>query len=131
MADTLIKGTTLIESVNKVEIRATEDSQTSDFILSDLTTDGTWRSLDLSAIVPQGTEWVIMNIFVKDDVITSVVSFNGNDSGGENKLDVGVHVANEENHEQVWVKIASSRKLFYNASNTTWTDINFKIAGYL
>ena len=43
------------------------DPATVDFGLGDLTTDGTWRDLDLSSIVPDGTTAVAIFIHINDD----------------------------------------------------------------
>ncbi len=131
MADTLIAGTTLVENIKKVEVKSTIESNTFDFLTVDFTTDGTFKSLDISNIVPEGTEWVIIEGIVKDDVANSKVEFNGTGIATVNKFAIETQVANVTNRGNGWVKISSNRLLYYKADNLTFTDLNIKIIGYL
>jgi len=131
MADTLITGNTLVESKIKLDIKSTQDSADYDFILSDLTTDGAWRSLDISNIVPNNTEWIILNVNLKDDAPSSSIQFNGIGITNRNRLTIQSQVANVSTEDQGWVKIGSSRLLYYIADSLTFTNINIKITGYV
>lgn len=131
MAETLITGNTLVESKIKLDIKSTQDSADYDFILSDLTTDGAWRSLDISNIVPNNTEWIILNVNLKDDAPSSSIQFNGTGLTNRNRLSIQSQVANVSKEAQGWVKIGSSRLLYYIADSLTFTNINIKITGYV
>ena len=131
MAETLITGNTLVESKIKLDIKSTQDSADYDFTLSDLTTDGAWRSLDISNIVPNNTEWIILNVNLKDDAPSSSIQLNGTGLTNRNRLSIQSQVANVSKEAQGWVKIGSSRLLYYLADSLTFTNINIKITGYV
>ena len=132
MADTLITGTSLVETKTRLDVKPTDTSSEFDFTLTDLTTDGTWRSLDISGIVPEGTQWIILRVWVKDDAADSAIHLNGDgQENGANTVLANTQVANITKAPQHWVKIAPGRLLYYKADNLTWTEIQLKVQGWL
>ncbi len=131
MADTLITGTTLIETKVKVDIKPTEDGASFDFTEADMTTDGTFRSLDISSIVPSGTEWIIVTVNADDNLVDQTLNLNGTGTSNFNRLTLSTQVANQNIAKHGWIKINPQRLLYYQASSTTWTNINIKIVGYV
>lgn len=131
MADQLITGTTLVETVKKVEIKPAGFSQPS-FDETDLTIDTAWHSLDFSAIVPNGTEWLLIKLFMKASATTGYILLGENSSVGI--IEGIIQVANQAVAYQKWVKLDSSGKLAYNVfsgGGITWADLNFTVIGYL
>lgn len=102
-----------------------------DFDLGDITTDWTWRELDLSGIVPAGVKAVSVIIGVNDDAADSIVHFgkNGN-NGGTNETRVMTMVANVTRHVDAIIAVDGDRKIEYKATNTTWTVIELTVKGW-
>ena len=107
------------------------DSSAVDFTASNLTTDATWRDLDLSTKIPKGVKWVILQVEVKDDATASELSFRKN--GYYNTVNIGriaTQVANVSNYGDIVVQVDKDGKIEYKGSNLTFTTINITIRGY-
>jgi hypothetical protein len=107
------------------------DNATNDFILTDLTTDGTWRDLDLSSIVPAGAKAVYLVINVQDDAASSVLSLRKNGiTNDRNKGIIRTQVANIVIDMSMIVSCDSNRVIEYIATNTTWSLIQINVRGW-
>ena len=108
------------------------DPASYDFELAALTTDGTWRDLDLSSIVPDGAVAVNLSGYIVDDTVSKYLLFrkNGN-SNGVNKVGITTQVANVGIDFSVTVSCDSNRVIEYFASNTTWTAIGITVNGWI
>jgi hypothetical protein len=107
------------------------DPSTYDKTLVDLTTDGVYHDLDLSAIVPIGAKLILLRIFILDDAVASQLRFrkNGN-SNGYNASYIKTQVANVELDADMLVSCDSSRIIEYITTNTTFTGIGITVAGW-
>lgn len=102
-----------------------------DFDVDDLTTDGTWRDLDLSSIVPAGATAVHLFVKIRDDNIDRV--FLLKEKGNANDYNVTAmrtQVANLYIPYDCIVSCDGNRKLEYWASNITWTQILIIVRGW-
>lgn len=102
-----------------------------DFAVGDLTTDGTWRDLDLSSIVPAGAKAVAIIVGIQDDAVGNTLQLrkNGN-SNAVNKSATYTFIANTTITMDCIVACDSNRVIEYYASNTTWTAINIAVKGW-
>ena len=102
-----------------------------DFQIGDLTTDGNWHDLDLSAFVPSGTKAVLLRINLQDDAASSRfrIRKNGN-TLAYNSNDFYTQVANVFFGAVAFVPCDQNRIIEYNADNLTWTAINIVILGW-
>jgi|SRR3989339_1444278 len=116
---------------SKIEFHDRGDSSSNDFVLADLTTDGTWRDLDLTSVVPLGTKAVILEVGIQDDVANSVIQFrkNGNTNASNTQL-VRTQAANifMEGH----IIVACTDGIIeYWATNTTFGSAYVNVTGWL
>lgn len=107
------------------------DATAWDVELGDLTTDGTWRDLDLSSIVPEGARAICFRILINDDATNSrfAIRENGN-SNVYNSLYTRTQVANLNNDIDGMISCDSNRVVEYWATNTTWTTISVLVKGW-
>jgi len=108
------------------------DPASEDFAVGDLTTDNTWRDLDLSSIVTDSTATaVLLRVQVTDDATSSIVSFREN--GNTNTINVShirTIVANSTIFGDKIVSVDSSRIIEYRTANLTFTAIDITVAGW-
>lgn len=107
------------------------DNASYDFVLANFTTDGTWRDLDLSSIVPAGAIAVNLNVGVTDDLVNQdfMLRKNGN-SYTYNISRSRTFIANVAFYQSSIIGCDANRKIEYYASNTTWTNIQLSIKGW-
>ncbi len=107
------------------------DPAAADYTLTDFTTDGTWRDLDLSGIVPAGAKAVLLYIRIKDDLTDRVFGLrkNGN-SNAFNTYALNTQVANLSVYDEATVACDSNRIIEYNFTNTTWTSVDVTVRGW-
>lgn len=107
------------------------DPAAADFRLGDVTTDYTWRDMDLSGIVSVGAKCVLMRVSVKDNVADSLFQFrtDGN-SNGLNSGIVRTYVANVWSDLDVKIALPASRIIEYRATNTTFSDLYITVSGW-
>lgn len=114
-----------------IEITERGDPSASDFTDASLTTDGTWRDLDLSSIVPAGAVMVLLRVVVEDDAAESYLQFRKN--GNSNSYAVnGVYtqVSGVLIEDSIPVFCDSSRVIEYRGSNLTFTSISIDVIGW-
>jgi len=108
------------------------DPSGSDFTESDLTTDGTWRDLDLSSIVPAGATHVILEVTLYDGVAGYGIQFRKNGYSNETTCSyTWVQAANTWIGDQVIIPLDSNRVIEYKAGNITFTNINVSVSGWI
>lgn len=102
-----------------------------DWAVSGLTTDGTWRDLDCSSIVPAGAVAIHFKIQIEDDAVARQFGLrkNGN-ANAHNKVSAMTQVANVTIESEGMVCCDSGRVVEYQATNATWTTINLLIRGW-
>jgi len=102
-----------------------------DFVKTDLTTDGTWRDLDLSAIVPTTARVVFISAHLEGNGVDWAIRFRKN--GNTNEINHGgmeTIRANVERHRSSIVQIGSDQIIEYNADNQAWATIDLVVRGW-
>ena len=122
---------TTLEAATYVNYVDRGDASAVDFAVGDLTTDGTWRDLNLASIVTAGAKAVHIRAAIQDDAVSSILSFreNGN-SNAINLLRGSTQRIDETNYIDGLVTCDSNRIIEYNATNLTWTAINITVRGW-
>ncbi len=127
MAQSALSGSNLVGS----QYVDRGDPATIDFDETALTTDGTWRDLDLSSIVPPDAKLVSLWIRVRDDAAGSSFSLRQNGNTNANNRDqIITQVANVWNSANMLVTPDTSGVVEYLADNLTWTDIWITVRGW-
>jgi len=99
-----------------------------DFILSGLTTNGSYYPLDLSSIVPVGTKAVLLNVRITGTSANIEFSQNGNSNDYNTAL--CYTVGGGAMSYDIVVACDILRRIRYNATNSTWSAINITIRGW-
>jgi hypothetical protein len=96
------------------------DAAAWDWQAANLTMDGTWHDLDLSAIVPTGTKAVIIIAWIRDNTVGNVIYFRkkGN-ANNYNASGITCQVANIYNFNGCIVAVDTTKKIQYLASAGT------------
>jgi len=107
------------------------DPATYDYAKEDLTIDGAWHDLDLSAIVPSCARAVFIIGHLEGAAVDWKIQFRkkGNTNeiihGGMETLRAGV-----ERHRSSLVAIGSDQTIEYKISNESWTTLSLAIKGW-
>jgi hypothetical protein len=102
-----------------------------DYAVGDLTTNGTWQSLDLSSIVDSGAKTVLLGVQVADDAAASIIQFQDSDTNSVvNLSQIATQVDNISVYADMIVPLTSARVLYYKASNLTFSTINIVVRGW-
>jgi len=102
-----------------------------DFQVGDLTTDGSWRDLDLSGILPANAIAAQLRLRVEDGVVGNV--FNLRRNGNANALEATatfIQVANQDFEQALIIPCDANQVIEYWATNTVWTVINIHVLGW-
>ena len=123
----------MVQTLGDVYVNRGEDSNVNDWVVGDLTTDGTYRDLDCSAIVPDGAKAIIFRVALIDDAADSMFAFRKNGAAvvTTNNATVNTYVAGVVARAQLTVPCDVNRVVEYYASNTVWTTINIVIMGWI
>lgn len=101
-----------------------------DFVVGDLITDGTWRVLDISSIVPVNAKLIVGRIEVNDNLAGQAVYLRPYGyTNLKNRSSVITQVINMTVVANFSLAIFD-RKIEYMASNTTWTAITIQPSGW-
>lgn len=103
-----------------------------DWVKGDLVTDGSWDTLDLSAIVPEGTEAIILRVDVQDDGNDGSWIQLQKDTAQNNSelIFVVAPVATQQNQQQVIVQVKSDRTIRYRTNDTTFEALSLVVQGW-
>jgi len=103
-----------------------------DFVVGDLTTDWTWRDLDLSAIVPVNAIAVHIVAIVRDDNAISNFQFRKN--GFTTEINIS-RIATQSNLASMYMDVIqpcdADRVIEYRATNTTFSTISIYVRGWI
>lgn len=102
-----------------------------DFTEATMTTDGTWRDMDLSAIVPSGAKAVTLRISAQDGAVSNYVRFR--EKGNTNAYNVSMvrtQAIDVYANADVVIKLGPARVIEYYGSNTTFTNIGVLVKGW-
>lgn len=107
------------------------DPSSVDFTVGDLTTDDTWRDLDLSNIVPDGAKFIALHNETEDGTIN--IHFSVRKNGNSNAINVSrnyIQVSGIVLGNDLVVACDSSRIIEYLTFATTWSIINITVTGW-
>jgi hypothetical protein len=107
------------------------DPSAYDVQLGALTTDATYRDLDLSSVVPVGGIAVHISAIFTDDAVGNILAFRENGNSNTYNILIGrTQVADVASYIDGIVRLDANRVIEYYASNTTWTSINILVRGW-
>ena len=107
------------------------DPASVDFIYTDLITDGTWRELDLSVIVPTIARGVLIELDIESAHVDNEVIFRKYENTNDiNHTGAVTKTNNKDQHKTCIVGIASNQKIEYKADDATWSVINIAVRGW-
>lgn len=116
-----------------ITLRENSHESDYDFTVNNFTTDGTWRDLDLSSILPAGTTKFWCRVMVMDNLDTPIFGLRKNGNTGMSDaqwIRVGA-VTNLTNYGSLGpIGVDANRVCEYYATFTTWTTINLVITAY-
>lgn len=102
-----------------------------DYVKGDLTIDGAWHDMDLSAIAPAGAKAVLICGEVEGAGTDWEIRFRKNGNTNEiNSCDMETIRANVERHRSMIVACDTNRVIEYKVDNQAWTTINLVIRGW-
>ena len=102
--------------------------ETADFLMGDLTLDGTVQELDLSALVPAKTKFVQVAIEIASGQISKMFTISESDQTswfGEYRM--FIHFANQQMNARVWLALGTDLKLRYQVTQFGWTTLNITV----
>lgn len=102
-----------------------------DYAKEDLTIDGAWHDLDLSALVPAGAKAVLLIGHVEGNAIAWKINFRQKGNTNEiNHGDMETIRANVTRHRSLIVAVDVNRVVQYNADNESWTHLDLAVRGW-
>lgn len=109
-----------------------EDPAAWDWDEGDLTTDGNWHDLDLSAIVPKHAKFALIGFSLQDNLIGQIMRLRRN--GNVNTIAAirtFTQVANIRVGGCIPVPVDTDRKIEYSFTATLWTNIGLAVIGWI
>jgi len=102
-----------------------------DFAKEDLTLDGAWNTLDLSAIIPVTAKAVLMAGHVKGNSSNWVIDFKkGGQTNDFNHAGMNTLRANVARHRDIIVAVGAARTIEYCADNEAWDTLGLLVRGW-
>jgi len=102
-----------------------------DFAVGDFTTDGTWRDLDLSAIIPTIATCILMEIEVTSPTAGKEFRFRKNgQTNAINHWDSEVTVGNQHQSAMAIVAVGTDRIVEYKIDSATYNTLNVVVRGW-
>ncbi len=107
------------------------DPATWDFTITDFTTDGTWRTLDISAIIPAIAKAVLMELDIETVNREKHIRLRkyGN-SNAINHQDIETFNGGIHQSGSMIVAVDNNRIIEYNIDSATWTELDVTIRGW-
>ena len=100
-----------------------------DFDQTDLPLDFTAREIDLSAIVPGGTTFVLLGVRYKGGTVEDYLKFMSSAYDSTNARRIYVMVAASYDWDDVWIPVTSG-KIGYKIPNTV-TNVQLVVRAYI
>jgi hypothetical protein len=101
-----------------------------DFMVSDLTIDEEWHTLDLSEIVPAGFRWIFLACVV-DGPLKKTVYVRGATKPAQGKIrGLTVQVANTELRKWFMLYVGDERTFDYAVDSGSWDTVNLYVLGW-
>ena len=102
-----------------------------DFVYTDLTLDGAWNELDLSAIIPATARAVLIELDIESAHVDNNFVFRKDGSSNEiNHTGAVTKSNNKDQHKTCIVATSNSRKVEYKGDVATWSVINICVRGW-
>ena len=101
-----------------------------DWGVGDFTTDGAWRDLDCSSIVPAGATHIRFRLRINDAAGNNFQLRKNGNSNSYAVLQALCEVSGVANEIQGVVACDASRVVEYYATSTAWTGINVLVLGW-
>lgn len=102
-----------------------------DFDNVSLTADGTWRDLDLSAIVPAGAKAVLLAIDINDTLIARVARFRrAGNVNTKNVSEINMQVSGIEITADLVCPVSAARHIEYNLTFAAWIKTDLTVKGW-
>ena len=107
------------------------DPSALDFNMTNLTTDGSYYDLDLSAIIPKNTKLVMLRVETQTMEYYPTISVRKNGNIETINID-SLHVKTlmEDYHKTFWVAPDADGVIEYNASGATYSYLNISVGGW-
>lgn len=107
------------------------DPSAADFTQATLTTDATWRDLDLSSIIPESAVAVLLAVDIRDDAVGSSLLFRKNGNANNKTISgLNTQVLNVTLYSDCVVFCDTARIIEYYGANVTFTAINITVKGW-
>jgi len=102
-----------------------------DFSLANFTTDGTWRDLDLSTIVPAGAKAVLVKVIISDGAVNSQFALrkNGN-TNTVTSANLRTQAVDVYHDGDMVVALDGNRFIEYYGDNLTFSAIYLSVKGW-
>lgn len=101
-----------------------------DFCKEDFITDLNWHDLDLSNIIPKGTQLIHIRIRMASSSLAGINFRKKGNIYGKNTAIIKSQVRNVYYYEEFFVTCDTERKIEYLASNVSWTALDIIIRGW-
>ncbi len=102
-----------------------------DFSESNFTDDGTWRELDISAIIPVSAKAILVEIDFQSVNANKEIAFRKYGQTNEvNHVDAETLVGNQHQSYSCIIPVDSNRIIEYMIDNATWTALNLVVCGW-
>lgn len=107
------------------------DPATFDFDKDDFTKDGTWRNIDISAIIPVSAKAILIGLETETPIANKEIIFRkyGN-SNPDNHCGAQTLSANKLRHSGCVVAVDNNQRLDYKIDSATWTTLDVLIRGW-
>jgi len=107
------------------------DPAAMDYVKTDLTIDGAWHDLNLSAIVPAGAKAVLLRTSLQSGAATDKIRYRKNGNTNEiNACGCESLRANVARTRLGVTAIDANRVIEYNADNIAWTTLELVVRGW-
>lgn len=107
------------------------DPAVADWSKLTLTGDSAWHDLDLSSIVPIGTNFVLLRVAMDADNVDKKLSFRKKGHTGEvNIAECRVVVIDLPHHYGKTVAVSADRIIQYRLSTVVWRELLITVAGW-
>ena len=102
-----------------------------DFLQSDLTTDNTWRDMDLSSIIGTNQATVFLRVSITETVGRSIQFRENGNTTTVNASVCVVPVSSQNIQYDINVRTDTSGIIEYKASNVAWSSISILVKGWI
>jgi len=107
------------------------DPASKDFLIGDLTKDGTWYTLDLTAIIPSTARAVLIKTRLKSPAAGDRIRYRRKGNTNEiNTCSCEALRANVTRRRMGIIAVNGAQEIEYNADNVGWTELEIIVRGW-